>query len=203
VALQVCESLHSAHLRFQTEPPHLRDDSLRISKIRCEGKHNPVPQHISNSLLTAGFPESGERVESESVQRVCRDKRRLRTSSGVRSRQKSLFGGVGHTLQFPETLRQKLVNVPQVSTHVDTLQGLKLFCDRLKHKDVFTLIQKHNLYGVIQDMLIDLMELDHKQTIALLLEKNTISSDKIVEKLRPTQLHLYRVSRENTIDDTK
>jgi hypothetical protein len=50
-------------------------------------------------------------------------KRRLRTSSGVRSRQKSLFGGVGHTLQFPETLRQKLVNVPQTETqrrlHVD------------------------------------------------------------------------------------
>lgn len=64
---------------------------------------------------------------------------------------------------------------------------------KLKHKDVFTLIQKHNLYGVIQDMLIDLMELDHKQTIGLLLEKNTISTDKIVEKLRPTELHLYRV----------
>mgnify|MGYP005984415323 CR=1 len=58
---------------------------------------------------------------------------------------------------------------------------------------MFTLIQKHNLYGVIQDMLIDLMELDHKQTIALLLDKNTISTDKIVEKLRPTELHLYRV----------
>ncbi|XP_015836358.1 vacuolar protein sorting-associated protein 41 homolog isoform X2 [Tribolium castaneum] len=63
---------------------------------------------------------------------------------------------------------------------------------KLKHKDVFTLIQKHNLYGVIQDMLIDLMELDHKKTIALLLEKNSISSDKIVEKLKPTELHLYR-----------
>lgn len=65
---------------------------------------------------------------------------------------------------------------------------------RLKHKDVFTLIQKHNLYGVIQDMLIDLMDLDHKKTIELLLEKNTISSDKIVEKLKQNELHLYRVS---------
>lgn len=64
---------------------------------------------------------------------------------------------------------------------------------RLKHKDVFTLIQKHNLYGVIHDMLIDLMELDDKQTIALLLEKNTISTDKIVEKLKPTKIHLYKV----------
>lgn len=59
---------------------------------------------------------------------------------------------------------------------------------------MFTLIQKHNLYGVIQDMLIDLMDLDHKKTIDLLLEKNTISSDKIVEKLRQNELHLYRVS---------
>lgn len=58
---------------------------------------------------------------------------------------------------------------------------------------MFTLIQNHNLYPVIQDMLIDLMDLDYKKTISLLLEKNTISSDKIVEKLQENQLHLYRV----------
>ncbi|CAG9814950.1 unnamed protein product [Phaedon cochleariae] len=62
---------------------------------------------------------------------------------------------------------------------------------KLKHKDVFTLIQKHNLYGVIQDMLLDLMDLDHQKTIALLLEKHTISTDKIVEKLRENESHLY------------
>lgn len=44
-------------------------------------------------------------------------------------------------------------------------------------------------------MLIDLMELDYKKTIALLLEKNTISTDKIVEKLKSTELHLYRVRK--------
>ena len=43
-------------------------------------------------------------------------------------------------------------------------------------------------------MLIDLMELDYKKTIALLLEKNSIPSEKIVEKLRANELHLYRVS---------
>ncbi|CAH1107551.1 unnamed protein product [Psylliodes chrysocephalus] len=63
---------------------------------------------------------------------------------------------------------------------------------KLEHKDVFTLIQKHNLYSVIHDMLLDLMDLDYKQTIVLLLQKNTISSDKIVEKLRWNELHLYR-----------
>ncbi|KAJ8956298.1 hypothetical protein NQ318_015034 [Aromia moschata] len=63
---------------------------------------------------------------------------------------------------------------------------------KLRHKDVFTLIQKHDLYGVIQDMLIDLMNLDHKRTIELLLEKNTIPSERIVEKLRQNDMHLYR-----------
>ncbi|XP_056634578.1 vacuolar protein sorting-associated protein 41 homolog isoform X1 [Diorhabda sublineata] len=63
---------------------------------------------------------------------------------------------------------------------------------KLKHKDVFTLIQKYNLYNVIHDMLLDLMDLDHMKTIDLLLQKNTISSDRIVEKLRENQLHLYR-----------
>ncbi|XP_060533869.1 vacuolar protein sorting-associated protein 41 homolog [Cylas formicarius] len=63
---------------------------------------------------------------------------------------------------------------------------------KLKHKDVFTLIQSHNLYSVIQDMLADLMDLDYKKTVSLLLEKNTISSDKIVEKLKGNKLHLYR-----------
>lgn len=64
----------------------------------------------------------------------------------------------------------------------------------MKHKDVFTLIQNHNLHSVIQDMLADLMDLDYKKTVALLLEKNNIPSEKIVEKLRPSPLHLYRVS---------
>lgn len=58
---------------------------------------------------------------------------------------------------------------------------------------MFTLIQNHNLYPVIQDMLIDLMELDYKKTIALLLEKNTIPTETIVEKLQEKQLHLFRV----------
>ncbi|KAG5873450.1 hypothetical protein JTB14_007217 [Gonioctena quinquepunctata] len=62
---------------------------------------------------------------------------------------------------------------------------------KLKHKDVFVLIQKHNLYRVIQDMLLDLMELDHKKTIELLLEKNSISSEKIVERLRGKERYLY------------
>ncbi|XP_066257925.1 vacuolar protein sorting-associated protein 41 homolog [Euwallacea similis] len=74
---------------------------------------------------------------------------------------------------------------------------------KLKHKDVFTLIQKHNLHSVIHDMLIDLMDLDYKKTVALLLEKNNISSEKIVEKLRPSPLHLYRYLDEFDKKNTK
>ncbi|KAL3270997.1 hypothetical protein HHI36_021499 [Cryptolaemus montrouzieri] len=67
---------------------------------------------------------------------------------------------------------------------------------KLKHKDVFALIQKHNLYSVIQDMLVDLMDLDYKKTVTLLMEKNTISPEKIVEKLRKNEFHLYRYLHE-------
>lgn len=43
-------------------------------------------------------------------------------------------------------------------------------------------------------MLTELMDLDYKKAIALLLEKDTISTDTIVEKLKHNQLHLYRVN---------
>lgn len=42
-------------------------------------------------------------------------------------------------------------------------------------------------------MLLDLMDLDYKKTIALLLETHTFSSDEIVEKLKQKELHLYQV----------
>ncbi|KAF2904559.1 hypothetical protein ILUMI_01606 [Ignelater luminosus] len=63
---------------------------------------------------------------------------------------------------------------------------------QLKNKDVFNLIQKHNLYGVIHDMIVDLMDLDYEKTIALLLEKNRIPAEVIVDKLKNHELQLYR-----------
>ncbi|CAH1988112.1 unnamed protein product [Acanthoscelides obtectus] len=63
---------------------------------------------------------------------------------------------------------------------------------KLKHKDVFTLIEKHNLYSVIEDMLTTFMDLDYKKTIALLLDKQPIPSGIVVEKLKSNKLHLYR-----------
>lgn len=70
-------------------------------------------------------------------------------------------------------------------------QSLKMYL-KLKHKDVFELIKKHNLYHVMPNILIELMDLDYKKTVQLLMEKNTFSSDKIMEILESNQLHLYR-----------
>lgn len=71
----------------------------------------------------------------------------------------------------------------------DYLNG---FC-RLKHKDVFTLIQKHNLYSVIHNMIVELMDLDYEKTISLLLEKDRIPSEIVVEKLQNHEFLLFRV----------
>ncbi|XP_045469262.1 vacuolar protein sorting-associated protein 41 homolog [Harmonia axyridis] len=67
---------------------------------------------------------------------------------------------------------------------------------KLKHKDVFALIQKYNLYDVIQDMLVDLMDLDYKKTVALLMEKNRLPPETIVESLSKHEFHLYRYLHE-------
>lgn len=73
----------------------------------------------------------------------------------------------------------------------------------MKHKDVFNFIRKHALYGVIPDMLIELMNLDHEQTVALLLDNNNnnINSDVVVDQLKNHQLHLYRVSLKSIPSD--
>lgn len=73
-------------------------------------------------------------------------------------------------------------------------QTLYLNNFRLKHKDVFNLIQKHNLYNVIHDMIIELMDLDAEKTIAMLLEKNRIPPEVVVEKLKNHEQLLYKVT---------
>lgn len=63
---------------------------------------------------------------------------------------------------------------------------------QLKNADVFHLIKKHKLYGAIHDMIVDLMVLDYEQTISLLLDKNQVPSEIVVEKLQNQELQLYR-----------
>ena len=47
---------------------------------------------------------------------------------------------------------------------------------RLKHKDVFVLIHKHNLFESISDKIVQLMEFDQEQAVNMLLDNiNQIS----------------------------
>jgi hypothetical protein len=65
---------------------------------------------------------------------------------------------------------------------------------RLRHKDVFQLIHKHNLFGAIYDMIEDLMDLDVDQAISMFLEKERIPSEVVVTRLQNNQHYLYLVS---------
>jgi hypothetical protein len=65
---------------------------------------------------------------------------------------------------------------------------------RLRHKDVFQLIHKHNLFGAIHDMIEDLMDLDVDQAITMFLEKERVPSEVVVMHLQNNQHYLYLVS---------
>ncbi|XP_046959618.1 vacuolar protein sorting-associated protein 41 homolog [Vanessa cardui] len=53
---------------------------------------------------------------------------------------------------------------------------------KLQHKDVFTLITKHNMYSVIYDKIFDLMNLDCDKAISVLLQDKTKVPYEVVEK---------------------
>lgn len=63
----------------------------------------------------------------------------------------------------------------------------------MKHKDVFQLIHKHNLFHSIHDMIEELMELDAGQAIQLFLEKDRIPTEIIIKKLEKNDKFLYMV----------
>lgn len=71
---------------------------------------------------------------------------------------------------------------------------LLFYSNRLQHKDVFELIKKHDLYAVIHGVIVQLIELDSDKAIAMLLEKNSISPDVVVQQLEQRQEFLYLVS---------
>lgn len=62
---------------------------------------------------------------------------------------------------------------------------------KLQHKDVFQLIKKHNLYNIIQSMIVELINLDSEKAISLLLERNKISSDIVVQQLKDHERFLF------------
>ncbi|XP_051024063.1 vacuolar protein sorting-associated protein 41 homolog isoform X2 [Acomys russatus] len=64
----------------------------------------------------------------------------------------------------------------------------------LRHKDVFQLIHKHNLFSSIKDKIVLLMEFDSEKAVDMLLDnEDKISIKKVVEELedRPELQHVY------------
>ena len=64
---------------------------------------------------------------------------------------------------------------------------------KLRHKDVFQLIQKHQLYTSVYDMIEGLMDLDSERAIQFFLEKDRVPSEIIIQKLQNNQRYLYMV----------
>uniref|UniRef100_A0A7N8Y8R9 Vacuolar protein sorting-associated protein 41 homolog n=1 Tax=Mastacembelus armatus TaxID=205130 RepID=A0A7N8Y8R9_9TELE len=65
---------------------------------------------------------------------------------------------------------------------------------RLRHKDVYQLIGKHNLFSSIEDKIVLLMDFDKEKAVDMLLDnEDKISTDRVVEELadRPELLHVY------------
>uniref|UniRef100_A0A8C1XC61 Vacuolar protein sorting-associated protein 41 homolog n=1 Tax=Cyprinus carpio TaxID=7962 RepID=A0A8C1XC61_CYPCA len=65
---------------------------------------------------------------------------------------------------------------------------------KLRHKDVYQLIHKHNLFSSIKDKIVLLMDFDKEKAVDMLLDnEDKISMDKVVEELkdRPELLHVY------------
>ncbi len=62
---------------------------------------------------------------------------------------------------------------------------------KLKHKDVFRLIQKHKLYKNIYTEIDNLMELDSSQAIVMLLDTKHIPPELVVSRLEHNQYFLY------------
>lgn len=72
---------------------------------------------------------------------------------------------------------------------------------KLKHKDVFQLIQKHQLYSSVYDMIEGLMDLDSERAIQFFLEKDEVEKD-TAEKDRVPSTE-YRVPSEIVVDKLK
>lgn len=62
---------------------------------------------------------------------------------------------------------------------------------KLQHKDVFQLIKKHNLYGAIRNMIVELIKLDEEKAISMLVEKNKIAPDIVVAELENYENYLF------------
>ena len=74
---------------------------------------------------------------------------------------------------------------------------------KLRHKDVFQLIQKHQLYSSVYDMIEGLMDLDTERAIQFFLDKDRVPADMVVQKLEKNQRYLYLYLDARDKRDTK
>lgn len=66
--------------------------------------------------------------------------------------------------------------------------------NRLQHKDVFELIRRHNLYDVIHQMIVPLIQLDSDKAFTLLLDMGKVPAEIVVQHLEQHEEYLFNVS---------
>ncbi|XP_065201572.1 vacuolar protein sorting-associated protein 41 homolog [Planococcus citri] len=89
---------------------------------------------------------------------------------------------------YKQTLLEALAILYTHSEQYDKALNMYL---KLKHKDVFQLIHKHNLYDSVHGDIENLMDLDTQQAISLFLGNNSITTDHVVSRLAGNAEYLY------------
>ncbi|XP_072427274.1 vacuolar protein sorting-associated protein 41 homolog [Chiloscyllium punctatum] len=116
-------------------------------------------------------------------------------------------GDIYNNMTVVRSVLDHLDRAPSNRTLLTTLAELYTYDQRydkaleiylkLRHKDVFQLIHKHNLFSSIKDKIVLLMEFDKEQAVNMLLDnEDKISIDKVVEELKD-QLELQHVYLHN------
>ncbi|MGH0169797.1 UNVERIFIED_CONTAM: hypothetical protein FKN15_078471 [Acipenser sinensis] len=113
-------------------------------------------------------------------------------------------GDLYNNMTVVQAVRDHLKKDPNNGTLLTTLAELYTYDQRydralkiylqLRHKDVYQLIHKHNLFSSIEDKIVLLMDFDKEKAVDMLLDnEDKISIDRVVEELkdRPELLHVY------------
>uniref|UniRef100_A0A672GL90 Vacuolar protein sorting-associated protein 41 homolog n=1 Tax=Salarias fasciatus TaxID=181472 RepID=A0A672GL90_SALFA len=113
-------------------------------------------------------------------------------------------GELYNNLAIVQAVSDHLKRDPTNSTLLTTLAELYTYDQRydkaleiylkLRHKDVYQLIHKHNLFSSIEDKIVLLMDFDKEKAVDMLLDnEDKISVNRVVEELadRPELLHVY------------
>uniref|UniRef100_A0A8C7YMU2 Vacuolar protein sorting-associated protein 41 homolog n=1 Tax=Oryzias sinensis TaxID=183150 RepID=A0A8C7YMU2_9TELE len=113
-------------------------------------------------------------------------------------------GELYNNMAIVQAVNDHLKRDPSNSTLLTTLAELYTYDQRydkaleiylrLRHKDVYQLIHKHNLFSSIEDKIVLLMDFDKEKAVDMLLDnEDKISIDRVVEELadRPELLHVY------------